>query len=173
MQLKQSYKIIVASGLNNEIGAKGDLLWRLPKDMLWFKENTTGTDIIMGRKTYESFPIKYRPLPNRTNVVISRNKDLKLEDGVRIFSSLEEAFEFTEKCDTTEKYIIGGGKVYEEALPFCNEILLTKVHAAFDEADTFFPEINPDEWQEIWSEHHTKDDKHAYDYSFIRLVRKA
>ena len=71
MQIQQPYKIIVATGLNNEIGAKGDLLWRLPKDMLWFKENTLGADVIMGRKTYESFPEKYRPLPNRTNIVIS------------------------------------------------------------------------------------------------------
>ena len=75
MKLKQSYKIIVATGLNNEIGAQGDLLWRLPKDMRWFKENTTGADVIMGRKTYESFPEKFRPLPNRTNIVITRNED--------------------------------------------------------------------------------------------------
>lgn len=172
MQLKQTYKIIVATGLNNEIGAKGDLLWHLPKDMKWFKDNTSGADVLMGRKTYESFPSKYRPLPNRTNIVISRNEDLQLEEGVRIFSSLEAAFAFTEKCTTTEKFIIGGGAIYEQALPYCNEIVLTRIHATFDIADTFFPEINSDEWQEVWSEHHTKDEKHAFDFSFIRLVRK-
>ena len=172
MQLKQSYKIIVATGLNNEIGAKGDLLWHLPKDMKWFKENTSGADVIMGRKTYDSFPEKYRPLPNRTNIVITRNEKLELPEGAFPVNSLEAAFAFAEKCDTTEKYIIGGGNIYEQALPFCNEIVLTKVHANFENADTFFPEINPDEWQEIWSEHHTQDEKHAYDFSFIRLVRK-
>ena len=100
MQIQQPYKIIVATGLNNEIGAKGDLLWRLPKDMLWFKENTLGADVIMGRKTYESFPEKYRPLPNRTNIVISRNQSLDLPKGAHLVHSLEEAFTCAEKCTT-------------------------------------------------------------------------
>ena len=172
MQIQQPYKIIVATGLNNEIGAKGDLLWRLPKDMLWFKENTLGADVIMGRKTYESFPEKYRPLPNRTNIVISRNQSLDLPKGAYLVHSLEEAFTCAEKCTTTEKFIIGGGKIYELALPHCKEIVLTKVHATFKEADTFFPNIDMNEWTEVWAEHHQADEKHAYDYSFIRLARK-
>lgn len=172
MQLKQNYKIIVAAGLNDEIGAEGDLLWHLPKDMRWFKENTTGADVIMGRKTYESFPAKFRPLPNRTNIVVSRNEDLQLEEGVKIFNNLENAFLFAEKCDTTEKYIIGGGKIYEQALPYCNEVLLTRVHGTFPQADTFFPALDSKVWTKIWEEHHLRDEKHAYDFSFVRLVRK-
>lgn len=171
MQLKQAYKIIVATGLNNEIGANGDLLWRLPKDMQWFKENTSGADVLMGRKTYDSFPDKFKPLPNRTNIVITRNETLQLPQGAFVVNSLEAAFELAEKCHTTEKYIIGGGKIYEQALPYCSEIVLTKVHASFENADTFFPEINPNEWQEVWSEHHIKDEKHAHDFSFIILSR--
>ena len=172
MKLKQAYKIIVATGLNNEIGAQGDLLWHLPKDMRWFKENTTGADVIMGRKTYESFPKKFRPLPNRTNIVITRKEDYPLPEGAHKVNNLEAAFAFAENCDETEKYIIGGGEIYQAALTYCKEIVLTKVHASFPEADTFFPSINYDEWTEIWSEHHQSDEKHAYDYSFIRLVRK-
>lgn len=172
MQLEQNYKIIVATGLDNEIGANGDLLWHLPNDMRWFKKNTLGADVLMGRKTYESFPEKYRPLPERTNIVISRNDKLDLPEGAHVVNSLEAAFEFAEKCTDTEKYIIGGGNIYEQALPYCNEIVLTKVHAHFDQADTFFPEIDMNEWIEVWTEHHQADERHAYDYSFIRLARK-
>lgn len=172
MQLKQSYKIIVAMGLGNEIGAAGDLLWRLPKDMLWFKENTMGADVMMGRKTYESFPKKFRPLPNRTNIIISTNKDYAVPEGVFVCPSLEAAFSIAENCTETQKYIIGGGKIYELALPFCSEILLTRVHSHFPEADTFFPALDAEAWQELWTEHHTRDEKHAYDFSFSRWQRK-
>ena len=172
MKLKQEYKIIVATGLSNEIGANGDLLWHLPMDMKWFKQNTLGADVIMGRKTYESFPEKYRPLPNRTNIVITRNSDYKVPEEVLLANSLENAFEQAEKCTETQKYIIGGGNIYEQALPFCNEIVLTKVHAKFNHADTFFPKIDMNIWQEVWVEHHNKDERHAFDFSFIRLVRK-
>ena len=172
MQLQNTYKIIVATGLNNEIGAKGNLLWHLPKDMKWFKENTTGADVIMGRKTYESFPEKFRPLPNRTNIVITRQQNYIAPEKVKVVNSLESALAFADKCTDTEKYIIGGGTIYKEALPFCNEIVLTKVHTTFPEADTFFPQIDMDEWQEVWVEHHSRDEKHQYDFSFIRLARK-
>lgn len=166
------YKIIVAFGMNNEIGAQGKLLWHLPKDMRWFKENTTGADVLMGRKTYDSFPDKYKPLPNRTNIVITRNKDLIFPKEVLVCASLEKAFEVAEQCTETEKYIIGGSQIYKQALPFCNELVLTKVHATFTQADAFFPEINYNNWQLIWEEHHSKDEKHAFDFTFSRWVRK-
>ncbi|MCD8528466.1 MAG: dihydrofolate reductase [Chitinophagales bacterium] len=167
-----NYKIIVAFGLNNEIGAQGNLLWHLPTDMRWFKENTTGADVLMGRKTYDSFPDKYKPLPNRTNIVITRNKDLDFPKEVLVCNSLKQAFEVAEKCTETEKYIIGGADIYKQALPFCNELLLTKVHATFPQADAFFPEIDYSQWQLIWEEHHAKDEKHAFDFTFCRYVRK-
>lgn len=172
MNLKQQYTIIVACGINNEIGAKGDLLWHLPKDMKWFKQHTTHQDVIMGRKTYESFPEKYRPLPNRTNIVITKNENFKAPEEVLIADSLEKAFEIAENCTETKKFIIGGGNIYQQTLPYCSEIILTKVHAHFPQADTFFPKIDQNEWKEVWSEHHTRDDKHQYDFSFVRLAKR-
>lgn len=158
--------------MNNEIGVQGNLLWHMPKDMRWFKENTLGADVLMGRKTYDSFPEKFKPLPNRTNIVITRNDALSFPEEVLVCNSLEKAFEVAEKCTQTEKYIIGGAEIYKQALPFCNELVLTKVHATFPQADTFFPEIDYNQWHTIWEEHHQKDEKHAYDFSFVRMARK-
>jgi dihydrofolate reductase len=168
-----NYKIIVATGQNNEIGAKGDLLWHLPADMQWFKKHTTGADVIMGRKTYDSFPPKFRPLPNRTNIVVTRNTNFEVPEGVYRVNSLEAAFKIAEGCNETEKYIIGGAEIYKQALPFADEIYLTKVHATFPEADTFFPPIEADEWECIFEENHAKDEKHAYDFTFMILKRKS
>jgi dihydrofolate reductase len=166
------YKIIVAAGENNEIGAKGDLLWHLPNDMQWFKKHTTGADVIMGRKTYESFPPKFRPLPNRTNIVISRNADFEVPEGVFLVNSLEAAFKVAESCTETEKFIIGGAEIYKQALPFAAELYLTRVHAVFSDADTFFPPINEEEWDLVFEEKHSKDERHHFDYTFLIFRRK-
>lgn len=171
MKLKP-LKIIVAIGENNEIGVDGDLLWRLPKDMQWFKEKTLGSDVIMGRKTFESFPQKFRPLPNRTNILITRNKDYKANGDVHVFTTIEDALDYALKCKETEKFIIGGAEIYKQLLPKTTELYLTRVHATFPNADTFFPEINFDEWEVIFEEHHTKDEKHNYDFTFYILKRK-
>lgn len=172
MKLKP-LKIIVAVGENNEIGVDGDLLWRLPKDMQWFKEKTLGSDVIMGRKTFESFPQKFRPLPNRTNILITRNKDYKANGDVHVFTTIEDALDYALKCKETEKFIIGGAEIYKQLLPKTTELYLTRVHATFPNADTFFPEINFDEWEVIFEEHHTKDEKHNYDFTFYILKRKS
>lgn len=166
-------KIIVAAGTNNEIGADGDLLWRLPKDMLWFKEKTLGSDVIMGRKTFESFPQKYRPLPNRTNILITRNKNYKANGDIHVFTTVDDALEYALKCKETEKFIIGGAEIYKQLLPKVTELYLTRVHATFANADTFFPEINFDNWDITFEEHHTKDEKHAFDFTFYILKRKS
>lgn len=172
MKLKP-LKIIVAVGENNEIGVDGDLLWRLPKDMQWFKEKTLGSDVIMGRKTFESFPQKFRPLPNRTNILITRNKDYKANGDVHVFTTIEDALDYALKCKETEKFIIGGAEIYKQLLPKTTELYLTRVHATFPNADTFFPEINFDEWEVIFEEHHTKDEKHNFDFTFYILKRKS
>lgn len=166
-------KIIVAAGTNNEIGADGDLLWRLPKDMQWFKEKTLGSDVIMGRKTFESFPQKYRPLPNRTNILITRNKNYKANGDIHVFTTVDDALEYALKCKETEKFIIGGAEIYKQLLPKVTELYLTRVHATFANADTFFPEINFDNWDITFEEHHTKDEKHAFDFTFYILKRKS
>lgn len=164
-------KIIVAAGANNEIGADGDLLWRLPKDMKWFKENTLGCDVIMGRKTFESFPQKFRPLPNRTNILITRNKEYKAE-GVEIFHTIDAALEYSLACKDTEKFVIGGSEIYKQLLPKVTEIYLTRVHTSFPKADSFFPVLNDDDWEITFEEFHPKDEKHAFDFTFYIMRRK-
>lgn len=167
-----NYKLIVAIGLNNEIGANGNLLWHLPKDMLWFKQHTTGADVIMGRKTYDSFPPKFKPLPNRTNIVITRNSNLEVPEGVKLVNSLDDAKQYAESCNETEKFIIGGAQIYKQSLPFVQEIYLTKVHSTFNEADTFFPQLDETEWNIAFEEFHPKDEKHAFDFTFYIMKRK-
>ena len=158
--------LIVAHGENFEIGAKNDLMWHLPNDFRWFVKHTKGKPIIMGRKTFESFP---RPLPNRTHVVITRQKNYKAPEDVLVVNSLEKAIEISK--NDPQPYIIGGGEIYKQALNVADKIELTRVHANF-EGDTFFPEIDLKVWKEISKEHIKKDDKHACDFSFITYTKQ-
>ncbi|MEE4196449.1 MAG: dihydrofolate reductase [Bacteroidales bacterium] len=157
--------IIVAVAENNVIGKDNRLIWHLPRDLKHFKETTTGHYIIMGRKTFES---NGRPLPNRTNVIISRAKDYHAE-GCIVVHSLEEALRKAQ--DDSEAFIIGGGKIYELALPLVDRIYLTKIHHSF-EGDTFFPEINRDEWELIDQRYFEADEKNKYPFSILVLDRK-
>jgi len=158
--------IIVAVGKNNEIGEGNRLLWHLPAELKHFKEITTGHTIIMGRKTFESLP--KGPLPNRRNIVISRNPELKIE-GAEVYSSLELALLKTINDD--EVFIIGGAQIYRQTFPDADKLYLTKVHAEFPQADTFFPEIDYAEWKEISRKTFPADGKNIYGFSFIELVR--
>lgn len=156
---------IAAAGIRNELGKDNDLLWHLPIDFKRFKSITSHHYIIMGRKTFESFP---KPLPNRTHVIITTQKDYKHE-GCIVVSSIEEALE---KVKHQEKaFVIGGGEIYKQFMPFVDKIELTRVHATFD-ADTYFPELHPEEWDLVFQEHHTKDEKHKYDFTFETYIRK-
>ncbi len=149
--------IIVAVAENNVIGCHNKLIWHISEDLKRFKRLTTGHPIIMGRKTYDSIG---RALPNRLNVVISRNADLKIE-GCEVVGSLDEALKLTEGQDP---FVIGGGEIYRQALPLATKLYLTKVYQSPD-GDTLFPEIKEGEWNEIAAEH--------YDgYSFIDYERK-
>ena len=160
--------IIVAIGERNEIGRNNDLLCHLPADLRRFKKLTTGHTIVMGRKTFESLP--EGALPNRKNIVLTRhNKDLSF-DNCLIYSSLLEVID-NEK-DNNEIFIIGGGEVYRQALPLANKLYLTKIHTEFNDADTFFPEINYSEWEEVSREEYKADDKNLYDYTFSVYERK-
>ncbi len=152
--------MIAAIGKNNELGKDNDLIWHLPNDLKRFKKVTKGHHVIMGRKTYESLG---RPLPNRTNIIITRNSDYKAE-GCLVVHSLEEAIEAAKEDDNP--YILGGAEIYKQAMVFADFLDLTFVDAAL-EADAFFPEINKNEWKEIEREDHQKDDKHQYNYSFV------
>lgn len=157
--------LIVAVSENHVIGKDNDLIWHLPKDMKFFKETTQGHFVIMGRKNLESIPHKYRPLPNRTNVVVTRQTSYEA-DGCIVVNSIEEALNKAKEAHDTEPFIIGGGEIYRLALEnnLVNRIYLTRVHKNY-EGDTFFPVLNED-WKVISSEKHSADEKHSCDYSF-------
>lgn len=149
---------------NNSIGKNNQLLWHLPNDLKHFKNITTGGTIIMGRRTFESIG---KPLPNRISIVISTQKNFDAK-GAIVVSSLDVALE---KCkNKDEVFIIGGGEIYKYSIPLVDCIYLTKVQHNFD-GDTFFPELNYDEWKVITEVHHLPDEQHEYPYSFIKLER--
>ena len=131
--------IIVAASENNVIGNNNDLIWHLPKDMKFFKDTTKGHHVIMGRKNLESIPHKFRPLPNRQNIVVTRNKKY-VADGCLVVTSIEEGLSIAKKNKEKETFIIGGGQIYKLALELnlVDKIYLTRIHANF-EGDTFFP----------------------------------
>lgn len=158
--------MIAAAGENNELGKDNGLLWHLPDDFKRFKQLTTGHYIIMGRKTFESFP---KPLPNRTHLVITRNKDYK-KDGAIVVHSMEEALKISEK--DSQAFIIGGGEIYKMGLPVADKIELTRVHGTFDDADTFFPEFSKQQWKLISEVEHGKDEKHKYSFTYETWVKK-
>lgn len=157
--------LIAAAAENNALGKDNDLLWHLPEDFKRFKQITSGHYIIMGRKTFESFP---KPLPNRTHIIITRQKEY-LADGCLVVHSLEEALEISPQNE--EVFIIGGAQIYKQALPFADKIDLTRVHIELD-ADAFFPEFNTSEWNLVFSEKHFKDEKHQFDYTFETYIKK-
>ena len=157
--------IIAAAGKNNELGKDNDLVWHLPEDFKRFKKLTTGHHIIMGRKTFESFP---KPLPNRVHVVITRNKDYNPE-GAIIVHSMSEALEIAK--DDKQPFIIGGGEIYKLGLEVSDKIELTRVHENF-EADTFFPEIPIEKWELIQEEIYEKDERHKFDFTYQTFIRK-
>lgn len=162
----KTIKAIVAVDENGAIGRQGDLLCHLPADMRHFKEVTMGHSIVMGRKTFESFP--RRPLPGRQNLVITRSAGWQYP-GVTVAHSLEQAIAMAE---TDTVFIIGGAQIYEQALPVVDVLHITLIHARWASADVYFPALDPDQWQEVEREHHTSDHRNAYEYDFITLKRR-
>jgi dihydrofolate reductase len=156
--------IVVAIAENNAIGKNNQLLWYLPADLKHFKNITTGHTIIMGRKTYDSVG---KPLPNRRNIIITR-QDITIE-GCEVVKSIEDALALC--ADEDEVFIVGGAEIYRQSMHLTDRIYLTIVHQKFD-ADSFFPEINYDEWRETEREDHQPDEKNKLPYSFITLERR-
>jgi dihydrofolate reductase len=154
--------LIVAADENNAIGKSGGMLCHLPNDLKYFKRTTEGHSVIMGRKTFESLP--KGALPNRRNIVITSNKSLQY-DNCEMVSSLDEAIQLCK--NEAEVFIIGGGVVYRESLPLAGKLYVTRIHHEFDEADTFFPEIEPSVWKVIFREEHPADEKNKYAHTFI------
>jgi dihydrofolate reductase len=158
--------IIVCIAQNSAIGFENKLLYWLPNDLKRFKQLTTGHTIIMGRRTFESFP--KGALPNRRNVVLSRQADAQFE-GAEHFPTLETALA---SCRPDEDiYIIGGATVYEQAMPLADRLLITNVEDTPEKADAFFPPIDPSVWREVSRDSHPTDEKHHFPYSFVDYER--
>ena len=160
--------LIVAAAENNAIGKNNQLLWHLPKDMKFFKNTTWAMPIVMGRKTFESMGSK--PLPGRSNIIITRQPGWKAE-GVSVVSSVEAAAKLAASMDAKEMFIIGGGEIFMIAFGKANKIYMTRVHAE-PEGDVFFPVIEKKDWKLVSSIDNPADEKHAYAYTFELWERK-
>tara|TARA_B100000945_G_scaffold263336_1_gene222110 strand:+ start:626 stop:1129 length:504 start_codon:yes stop_codon:yes gene_type:complete len=163
--------IIVAASTNNVIGKDNDLIWHMPNDMNFFKETTQARHVIMGRKNFESIPHKFRPLPNRTNIIVTRDVNYRAED-VLVVNSLEDGIDFAKSNNEIEAFVIGGGEIYKLALErnLIDKIYLTRIHHNF-EGDTYFPDLS-NLWKVTNRKDCYKDDRHAYDYSYLTLEKK-
>lgn len=156
--------IIAAAGENNSLGKDNDLIWHLPDDFKRFKELTSGNYILMGRKTFETFP---KPLPNRKHLIITRQDNYSVPENCFVFDTIQSAIDFTDNQDI---WIIGGGEIYKQSMDIVDRIELTRVHSDF-EADTFFPEIG-EEWELVSEEYHPDDERHKYDFTYLTYNRK-
>ena len=159
--------IIVAIAENYAIGKKGDLLCHMPADLKHFKEITSGKTVLMGERTFFSLP--KHPLPNRRNIVLT-------DVPGKTFEGAEAAYSIQELLDKSrgeeEAFVIGGGMVYRQMMPLADKLYITHIHHAWEDADTFFPEINPQEWKQIAAETHAADDNNPYNYTFAEYIRK-
>jgi dihydrofolate reductase len=161
--------LIAASSTNRVIGINNNLPWHLPKDLKYFKEKTLGHHMIMGRKTWESFGGK--ALPGRTSIVLT-NSPIQVPEGVFVFTTLEKALQFARENGEKEAMVIGGGFVFEEALPIADRIYLTHVYTKIKDGNVFFPPVKQTEWNIIHSERSPKDEKNIFEMEFMILERK-
>jgi len=153
--------MVVAASTNNAIGKNNQLLWCLPNDLKFFKNTTWGFPVIMGRKSFESVN---RPLPGRTNIVITRKPGWKA-DGTIAAADLEDAIKKAEETNAKQIFIIGGGEIYKQSMAITDTIYITRVHAVL-EGDTYFPEIDEKEWEQVSNTDFPADEKHAWPFSF-------
>ncbi|MHA8053031.1 dihydrofolate reductase [Aquirufa sp. Wall-65K1] len=160
-------KIIVACDEKNVIGKNNQLIWHLPADLKHFKNLTSGHSIIMGRKTFDSIG---KALPNRNNLVVSRQSKLNAE-GIILCQSLDEAILKAQSLSRSDVFIIGGAEIYKQAMERADQIILTRLHDYFD-GDTYFPEITSQDWEIIQTERGITDEKNPYQYSFLTYQRK-
>ena len=159
---------VVAIAENNVIGKDNQLAWHLPADLKHFKNCTLGHPMVMGRKTFDSIG---KALPGRTTIIVTRDKNYQAPENCLVAHSVEEALELGKKLDPEQVSVIGGEQIFVQTLPQTDRIYLTRVHHSFD-GDTFFPELNMQDWTETSREHHQPDEKNPYPYTFITLDRK-
>lgn len=159
--------MIVAVAENGVIGKNNDLPWHLPDDLKFFKNTTKGHVILMGRKCFESFG---RPLPHRTNIIITRNKEYS-QEGTLVVHSLDEAFKVAREKEEEEVFVCGGEEIYRQSMDQADKLYLTRIHADVD-GDVYFPDFDQEQWQLISEEYHPADEKHVYDFTFKTYTRK-
>ncbi|MBQ3606854.1 MAG: dihydrofolate reductase [Bacteroidales bacterium] len=164
--------IIVAIADNNAIGRDNALLWHISEDLKFFKRTTSGCPVIMGRRTFESIG---RPLPKRTNIVVSRG--FQAPDGVVTVPSLEQAYAaasavIPDPIGNPRCFIIGGGQIYAQAMNDADRLIITHVHTVIEDADTFFPPVDPSVWQVASRSEMLHDDESGYDFEFVEYIRK-
>lgn len=161
--------MIAAMGSNRVIGRDNDLPWHLPDDFIYFQKTTRDHFVVMGRKNWESLPHKFRPLPNRTNIIITRQPTY-LAEGATVVSKLEEAIKIANQNGEKEIFIIGGGEIYRIGLSIADKIYLTEIQSDF-EGDVTFPVFSKDQWNETSRIAHSIDKKHAYAFDFVTYER--
>lgn len=161
--------MIAALAENRVIGRNNDLPWRLPDDMKYFMSTTSGHAVIMGRKNFDSLPDRFKPLADRLNIVITRQKNWAYA-GVTAVSSLDEALAAAAQHPDGEIFVIGGAQIYELALPKANRLYLTEIKANI-EGDTRFPTFDKKQWKEVSRRHHPADDRHAHAFDFVVYER--
>lgn len=157
--------LIAALSSNGVIGRANDLPWHLPDDMKYFMLTTKGHHVVMGRKNYESLPEKFRPLPNRTSIVITRQRDY-LAPGCFIVHQLQDGIRMAEQNGEQELFIIGGAEIYALGMPLADHLYLTEIHANV-EGDTFFPSYPREKWKEVSRQHHLPDERHKFAFDFV------
>jgi len=158
--------LIAALSENRVIGKNNDLPWSLPDDMKYFMQTTSGHHVIMGRKNYDSIPEKFRPLPNRTNLVVTRQLEFKAT-GCIVVHSVADAVSIAEKANEKELFVIGGSEIYQQALNLADRLYLTEIKSIID-GNIFFPEINKSEWKEVSRlPHDFINDKHQHKFDFV------
>jgi dihydrofolate reductase len=161
--------MIAALSENRVIGKNNDLPWKLPDDMKFFMQTTQGHHSIMGRKNYDSIPAKFKPLPNRVNIVVTRQANFRAP-GCTVVDSVEKGIDISRKNGERETFIIGGAEIYKLGLPYATRLYLTEIQAEI-EGDTFFPPVDLKQWREISRKHHSKDERHAYAFDFVVYER--
>ncbi len=164
--------LIAAVAENGVIGKDNDLVWRLPDDTKFFMKTTEHHCVLTGRRNYESIPPKYRPLKNRTNIVVTRQQEYGIDEGIRVASSVEEGIALAKSMSEQELFVIGGGQIYKQTINLAHRLYITEVMARV-EGDTYFPEIDRSQWEELSRIRHPKDEKHKYEFYYTVLEKIA
>ncbi len=162
--------LIAALTQNRVIGKNNDLPWHLPDDMKYFMNTTKQHHVVMGRKNYESIPEKFRPLPNRNNIVVSRNINFQAPQCI-VTDSLEKAVTIANEAGEKELFVIGGAEIYHLAMPLADRLYLTEIAATL-EGDTYFPAVDKSQWREVSRVHHDANNRHLFAFDFVQYQRK-